>query len=235
MLPVTASGRVRSQPRATVRSRPATQQPHIAYLPFLSRHNLLWCPGRHNVCPPPSCKPVAGGGQGHGQNQGVQKAAPGKNGLLPHHRQQVRGTRTDVAGVFRTQIRLYHHPHVHALVPAGIMKGGVFHELTRISSPVIAGLFRARLLKVLLDEGVIRQQIVDLLLSPARKGAPENSRLGPCRLRIRAKTLRSTRNGPFRRSVLRSSTSGDALTGPFRSAERLPGILIFLLTIDFSL
>ena len=58
-----------------------------------------------------------------------------------------------------------HHPHVHALVPAGILKDGVFHELTRISSPVIAGLFRARLLKVLLDEGVISQQIVDLLLS----------------------------------------------------------------------
>ncbi len=34
-----------------------------------------------------------------------------------------------------------------------------------ISSPVIAGLFRAGLLKVLLDEGVISQQIVDLLLS----------------------------------------------------------------------
>jgi hypothetical protein len=54
---------------------------------------------------------------------------------------------------------------VHALVPAGILKDGVFHELTRISSPVIAGLFRARLLKVLLDEGVISQRIVDLLLA----------------------------------------------------------------------
>ena len=54
---------------------------------------------------------------------------------------------------------------MHALVPAGILKDGVFHELTRLSSPVIAGLFRARLLKVLLDEGVISQQIVDLLLS----------------------------------------------------------------------
>ena len=58
-----------------------------------------------------------------------------------------------------------HHPHVHALVPAGIMKDGVFHELTRLSSPVIARLFRARLLKVLLDEGVIRQELVDLLLT----------------------------------------------------------------------
>ena len=58
-----------------------------------------------------------------------------------------------------------HHPHVHAFVPAGIMKEAVFHEFKRVSSPLIAGLFRARLLKVLLDEGVISQQIVDLLLS----------------------------------------------------------------------
>jgi hypothetical protein len=58
-----------------------------------------------------------------------------------------------------------HHPHVHALVPAGIMQEGVFHELKRVSPPVLAGLCRARLLKVLLDEGVISQQIVDLLLT----------------------------------------------------------------------
>jgi len=58
-----------------------------------------------------------------------------------------------------------HHPHVHALVPAGIMKEAVFHELKNISGSVIAGLFRARLLKVLLDEGVISQQMVDLLLT----------------------------------------------------------------------
>ena len=58
-----------------------------------------------------------------------------------------------------------HHPHVHALVPAGIMKEGVFHKLKSISSPVFAGLFRARLLKALLDDGVISQQIVDLLLT----------------------------------------------------------------------
>jgi hypothetical protein len=45
------------------------------------------------------------------------------------------------------------------------MKEAVVHELKRVSSPVIAGLFRARLLKVLLDEGVISQQIVDLLLT----------------------------------------------------------------------
>ena len=49
-------------------------------------------------------------------------------------------------------------------MPAGIIKEGVFHEHRSISSPVIAGLFRARLLKVLLDEGVIRRELVDLLL-----------------------------------------------------------------------
>jgi len=39
---------------------------------------------------------------GHGRNQGVQKAAPGKNGLLPHYRKQVRRTRGNLARVFRT-------------------------------------------------------------------------------------------------------------------------------------
>ena len=39
---------------------------------------------------------------------------------------------------------------------------------------------------------------------PARKRAPENSRLGPYMLRIPAKPLRSTRNGPFRDLILRS-------------------------------
>ena len=45
------------------------------------------------------------------------------------------------------------------------MKDGVFHEFKNISGSVIAGLFRARLLSVLLDEGVISQQMVDLLLT----------------------------------------------------------------------
>jgi len=45
------------------------------------------------------------------------------------------------------------------------VKDGVFHELKNISGSVIAGLFRARLLKVLLDEGVISRRMVDLLLT----------------------------------------------------------------------
>ncbi len=64
--------------------------------------------------------------------------------------------------------------------------------------------------------------------SPARKRTPENSRLGPYLLRIRARPFNSTRNGPFRRSPLRSCTSGDALTGPFRAAERVRWFLIYL-------
>ena len=49
------------------------------------------------------------------------------------------------------------HPHTHALVPAGIMKGGVFYEQRNISTSVIAEIFRARLLTVLLEHGVITQ------------------------------------------------------------------------------
>ncbi len=46
----------------------------------------------------------------------------------------------------------------------------------------------------------------------------------------RWRSNRSTRKEPFRHGILRSSTSGDALTGPFRASERVPGISIFLLT-----
>ena len=40
------------------------------------------------------------------------------------------------------------HPHLHALIPAGIMKDGVFYEQRNISTSVIAEIFRARLLTV---------------------------------------------------------------------------------------
>jgi hypothetical protein len=39
------------------------------------------------------------------------------------------------------------------------------HSNTCPKCAVLSGLFRARLLKVLLEEGVIRQQIADLLLT----------------------------------------------------------------------
>ena len=42
------------------------------------------------------------------------------------------------------------HSHLHALVPAGIMKGGLFYEQRNISTSVIAEIFRARLLTVLM-------------------------------------------------------------------------------------
>lgn len=42
------------------------------------------------------------------------------------------------------------HSHTHALVPAGIMKDGIFYEQRNISTSVIAEIIRARLLTVLL-------------------------------------------------------------------------------------
>ena len=57
------------------------------------------------------------------------------------------------------------HPHTHALVPAGIMKGGVFYEQRNISTPVIAEIFRARQLTVLLGHGVITQELINMLMS----------------------------------------------------------------------
>ncbi len=56
------------------------------------------------------------------------------------------------------------HPHAHALVPAGIMKGGIFYEQKNISAPLIAEIFRARLLTVLLEQGVIKQELINMLL-----------------------------------------------------------------------
>ncbi len=58
-----------------------------------------------------------------------------------------------------------YHPHSHALVPAGIMKNGTFHEQTNISTTVIAEIFRARLLTVLLEQGVITQELIDMLMT----------------------------------------------------------------------
>jgi hypothetical protein len=40
-----------------------------------------------------------------------------------------------------------------------------FYEQTRISPDVIAEIFRARLLAVLLNQGVIKQKLIDLLMS----------------------------------------------------------------------
>ena len=58
-----------------------------------------------------------------------------------------------------------YHPHSHALVPAGIMKNGTFHEQTNISTTVIAKIFRARLLTILLAKGVITQELIDMLMT----------------------------------------------------------------------
>ncbi len=56
-------------------------------------------------------------------------------------------------------------PHLHALVPAGIMKDGLLYEQRNTSTPVIADIFRARLLTVLLGQGVITQELINMLMS----------------------------------------------------------------------
>jgi len=66
----------------------------------------------------------------------------------------------------QTQGSLYNfHPHIHALVLGGILKDGVFTWKKSLSADLIAQLFRARLLKVLIKEGVIHEELVDMLLS----------------------------------------------------------------------
>jgi len=45
------------------------------------------------------------------------------------------------------------------------VKDGIFHEQKKISTLVISRLFRGRLLEVLQAEGIISQEIVDLLMS----------------------------------------------------------------------
>ena len=71
-------------------------------------------------------------------------------------------------GIFCIQSQgslLNYHPHVHALILAGIIKDGKFYEQINISTEVIAKIFRARLLAVLLEQGIIRQELIDLLMS----------------------------------------------------------------------
>jgi hypothetical protein len=57
------------------------------------------------------------------------------------------------------------HPHVHALVIAGVIKNRIFYEQKNISTGVISEIFRARLLSVLLEEGVITQELIDMLMT----------------------------------------------------------------------
>ena len=71
-------------------------------------------------------------------------------------------------GIFCIQSQgslLNHHPHVHALILAGIIKEGKFYEQINIATDVIAKIFRARLLAVLLEQGIIKQELIDLLMS----------------------------------------------------------------------
>jgi hypothetical protein len=57
------------------------------------------------------------------------------------------------------------HPHIHALTIAGIIEQGIFYEQTNIATDIIAEIFRARLLSVLQQEGIITEELVNLLMS----------------------------------------------------------------------
>ncbi|MCP5005866.1 MAG: hypothetical protein GY941_18305 [Planctomycetes bacterium] len=57
-----------------------------------------------------------------------------------------------------------YHPHVHALVLAGILKYTIFHEQTNISTTVIAEIFRARLLAVFVQT-LVSVQALDMLMT----------------------------------------------------------------------
>ena len=57
------------------------------------------------------------------------------------------------------------HPHIHALLLGGILKANLFYQPYSISTDVIAEMFRARLLAVLLKQDVITQDLIDLLMS----------------------------------------------------------------------
>jgi hypothetical protein len=73
-----------------------------------------------------------------------------------------------IGGIFCIQSQgslLNFNPHTHGLILAGIIKEGKFYEQTNISTDVIAKIFRARLLAVLLDQGIIKQELIDLVMS----------------------------------------------------------------------
>ena len=53
-----------------------------------------------------------------------------------------------------------YHPHIHGLVLAGLIKEGIFYEQTNISTSVIGEIFRARLLTVLQEQGIITRKKV---------------------------------------------------------------------------
>ncbi len=58
-----------------------------------------------------------------------------------------------------------YHPHVHALVMAGVVKGDRFYEQKDISTRLIGEIMRARLLSELKRAGVIADEMVELLMS----------------------------------------------------------------------
>ena len=57
------------------------------------------------------------------------------------------------------------HPHIHAIVADGLFRrNGVFYVMPRVNLKPLAALFRARLLKMLVKEGVIDESFVSMLM-----------------------------------------------------------------------
>jgi Putative transposase len=57
------------------------------------------------------------------------------------------------------------HPHIHAIVADGLFRrNGVFYEMPKTGLKPLAELFRARLLKLLVKEGVIDDGFVAMLM-----------------------------------------------------------------------
>ncbi|MGD8818205.1 MAG: transposase [Acidobacteriota bacterium] len=63
------------------------------------------------------------------------------------------------------------HPHVHLLVSDGVFDGeGAFERFTFFDTQLIERLFRAEVLRLLMDRGLISQEVVDNLLSWRNSG-----------------------------------------------------------------
>jgi len=88
---------------------------------------------------------------------------------LDRYLREAMGRQTGYTGgiyYVQSQGSLYNfHPHVHALVISGVIEGETFYEQSNISTAIIAEIFRARLLSVLQEQGVIREELVRMLLT----------------------------------------------------------------------
>ena len=66
---------------------------------------------------------------------------------------------------YLTKRLLNFHPHIHALILGEILKEDKFYQPFQVSTDVIAEIFRARLLALILKREIITQELIDLLMS----------------------------------------------------------------------